>query len=126
MKIFSTFPTVNISKLFLFVLCIAKNFIWTTVKAIFFAPSDSRFSNSCMSAKYCPYKPYINGKCIYSAFKLCINLNLEKCTLMTGFVVQGHILFESIFTSPNINKEIHGLFVCLYLSFSTGFFISKV
>ncbi len=35
-KIFFTFPTVNISKLnFVFVICIAKNFIWTTLKAIF-------------------------------------------------------------------------------------------
>ncbi len=61
MKIFWKFPTVNISKLnFWFVICIAKNFIWTTLKVIFsifrffFAPSDSRFSNSCISAKYCP------------------------------------------------------------------------
>ncbi len=38
----------------------AKNFIWITFKGdfisifrFFFAPSDSRFSNSCISAKYC-------------------------------------------------------------------------
>ncbi len=37
-----------------------------------------------------PYKPYINGKLIYSAFGLCINLNCEKLTLKTGFVVQCH------------------------------------
>ncbi len=41
------------------VICIDKDFIWTTLKAIFsifrfFVPSDSRFSNSCISAKYCP------------------------------------------------------------------------
>ncbi len=60
MKIFSKFPTVNISKLnFWLVICIAKNFIWTTLKMIFsifrfFAPSDSRFTNSCISDKYCP------------------------------------------------------------------------
>ncbi len=36
MKIFSKFPTVNISKLnFWLVICIAKNFIWTTLKVIF-------------------------------------------------------------------------------------------
>ncbi len=89
MKIFCKFPTVNISKLnFWLVICIAKNFIWTTLKAIFsifdfFAPSDSRFSNSCISAKYYN-KPYINGKLIYSAFRWCINLSFEKLTLMTG------------------------------------------
>ncbi len=48
MKIFSKCPTVNISKLnFWLLICIAKDFY-------FFAPSDSRFSNSCISAKYCP------------------------------------------------------------------------
>ncbi len=36
MKIFSTFPIINISKLnFWLVICIAKNFIWTTLKMIF-------------------------------------------------------------------------------------------
>ncbi len=60
MKIFCKFLTVNISKLhFLLVICIAKNFIWTNFILFsqyfdFFAPSDSRFSNSCISAKYCP------------------------------------------------------------------------
>ncbi len=61
MKIFCKFPTILISKLnFWLVICIAKNFIWTTLKLIFsiyiffFAPLDSRFSNSCISAKYCP------------------------------------------------------------------------
>ncbi len=58
MKIFYKFPTVNILKLnFLLVICIAKNFIWTTLKLIFSVFrffSDSRFSNSCISAKYCP------------------------------------------------------------------------
>ncbi len=31
-------------------------------------------------------KPYINGSILDS----CINLNFEKLTLKTGFVVQGH------------------------------------
>ncbi len=36
MKIFCKYPTVNISKLnFWFVICVAKNLIWTTLKAIF-------------------------------------------------------------------------------------------
>ncbi len=35
-KYIKTFPTVNISKRnFWLVICIAKNFIWTTLKAIF-------------------------------------------------------------------------------------------
>ncbi len=38
-----------------------------------------------------PNKPYINGKVINSAFRSCINVNDDTLTLMTGFVVQGHI-----------------------------------
>ncbi len=38
-----------------------------------------------------PNKPYISEKLIYSAFRYFIDLNLKKCTLMTGFVVQGQI-----------------------------------
>jgi len=30
------------------------------------------------SAKYGPNKPYINGRVIYSPFRLCIHLNLKK------------------------------------------------
>ncbi len=55
-------------------ICITKNFIWTTLKLIFsiirfFAPSDSRFSYSCISilsvAKYCPI--LTNEKLVYPA-----------------------------------------------------------
>uniref|UniRef100_A0A8C1N5S3 Fragile X mental retardation syndrome-related protein 1-like n=1 Tax=Cyprinus carpio TaxID=7962 RepID=A0A8C1N5S3_CYPCA len=64
MRLFQ-FPTINTSKL---QICIVKNFICTTVKVIFsIFRFFSRFSNSCISAKYCPpNKPYINGKLIYS------------------------------------------------------------
>ncbi len=53
------FPTVNISKLnFWLVICIAKNFIWTTLKMIFsifrfFCSSDSRLQ-IIVSIEYCP------------------------------------------------------------------------
>ncbi len=55
MKIFCEFPTVNISKLiFLLAIRIVKNFIWTTLKAIFsifrFFPNVQLYS--CISAKY--------------------------------------------------------------------------
>ncbi len=42
----------------------------------FFAPSDSQILSD-------HNKPYINGNINYS--------DDEKCTLMTGFVLQGHI-----------------------------------
>ncbi len=86
-------PTVNISKLnYWLVICMALNLIWTTLKMIFsilifFACSDSR-----ILPKYCPIITNHTsiGKLIYSAFRGCINLNLEKLTLKTGFVLQGH------------------------------------
>ncbi len=92
MKIFCKFPTVNISKLnFWLVICIAKNFIWTTLKMIF---SIFRFFCTLRFQIYkiLSYhnKPYINGKIIYSAFRWCIHFNFQKLTLMTGFVLQGH------------------------------------
>ncbi len=57
-RYFVNFITINKSKLkFCLVICIAKHLIWTTLKIFsvlwFFASSDSRFSNSCISAKYC-------------------------------------------------------------------------
>ncbi len=54
MKIFCKFPTINISKHnFWLVICIAKNFIWTTLKMIF---SIFRFfcSFRFQIFKYCP------------------------------------------------------------------------
>ncbi len=62
----------------------------------FFAPSDSRISNSCISAKNCPNKPYINGKLIYLAFMGSINRNCKKLTLKTVSLVHGHIYFRDI------------------------------
>ncbi len=72
MNIFCKFSTLNpLKQKIVLVICIAKNFICTNLKAIFsifrffFVPSDSKFSKSCISAKYCPpNKPY-NGKFIY-------------------------------------------------------------
>ncbi len=75
-KIFSKLPTVNISKLYFWlVICIAKNFIWTTLKVIFSIlrfllpqiPDLQILSNH--------NKPYINVKLIYSALRWCISKN---------------------------------------------------
>ncbi len=63
MKIFSTFPTVNISKHdFSLVICIAKNLIWTTLNGIF-----SVFLHTQIPIFSDPSKQYINGKLIYSS-----------------------------------------------------------
>ncbi len=71
---------------------IANNFIWTTLKMIF---SIFRFFLHPQIPDFQILsdhnKPYINGNIIYSALRWCINLDVEKLTLMTGFVLQGHI-----------------------------------
>ncbi len=90
MKIFSKFPTVNISKLnFWLVICIAKNLIWITLKVIFsifwffLHPQIPDLPNIVQTIH--------QWKAIYSALRWCIHLNLEKLTSMTGFVLQSHI-----------------------------------
>ncbi len=96
MKIFCKFPTVNISKLNLFISnmhCLGlhlDNFEgdFSQYYFQFSAPSDSRCSNSCIVAKYCPI--LTNGKLIYLASD---DAQISKCTLRTSFVVQSHILF---------------------------------
>ncbi len=79
--IFCKFPTVNISKLFNNYLIIIINMQelnlenfkgdFLNISIFFCSPSDSRFSNSCISAKYCPFhnKPYIHRKLIYLPFR---------------------------------------------------------
>ncbi len=59
----------------------------------FFAPSDSRCSNSCILAKCYPIKANHT-----SMESLCIQLS----TLMTGFVVQGHKFIVFIKNLPNV------------------------
>ncbi len=103
--------TVNISKLnFWLVICIAKNFIWTTLKAIFsifWFFCTLRFQIFQILSYH--NKPYINGKIIYSAFRWCINLNFTKCTLMTGFVLQGLIYY----INTNVYSECSPHAMCL-------------
>ncbi len=77
MKIFCTFPTINISKLnFWLLICIAKSFIWTTLKVIF---SNSRFSNSCISTKYCSSSSSSSPllSLVQVPAKLAINLSIH-------------------------------------------------
>ncbi len=95
MKIFCKFPTVNISKLnFLLVICIAKNFIWTTLKVIFSIFRFCRFSNSWISAKYTPI--LTNHTSIESLF-----IQFKKLALMTGFCGPGsHILWP-----PEVTRQ---------------------
>ncbi len=70
------------------------NFIWTTLKAIFaifrcFTHSDSRFSNSCISGKYCPtLTNHASTESLLIQLWWCrpIHLNFK---LKTGFVIHG-------------------------------------
>ncbi len=90
MKIFCTFPIINMSKLnFWLAICIAKNFIWTTLKAIFaifryFCTLRFQISNSCISAKY-------------GTILTCINLNFPKMYAYDWFCGPGSHIYLYIY-----------------------------
>ncbi len=95
MKIFCKFPTVNIPETYFFIsslICIAKNFIWTTLKAIFsifrFFCTDQipdgifKFvsqPNIVLSEQTLFSKALL--KLISSAFRWCINIHFKNCPL---------------------------------------------
>ncbi len=97
------------------VISIAKNFIWTTLKLIFsvfrfFAPSNSRFSNSCISAKYCPI--LTNHTSMESLFiQLSDYDNLKQ---LTGFVVFVLTRHQSILHINQLLKHLKQ-FKCIWL-----------
>ncbi len=64
---------------------------------IFFSPSECRFLNSCISAKYFPILT-INGKLIYSAFRWCIHLNFKKMYMYDWFWGPGSHIINMIKT----------------------------
>ncbi len=87
--------TVNISKMYFWlVICLAKNFIWTTLKAIvsifrfFLHPQIPDFQIVVYLSQILPCT---NHTSMESLFIQLSYLNFENMTLMTGFVVQGHI-----------------------------------
>ncbi len=90
MKIFCKFPTVNIWKTnFWLVICIVKNFIWRTLKMIF---SIFRFFGTLRFQiyKYCLIITHHKSMEILF-IQMVHKSQLKKWTLMTSFVVQGHI-----------------------------------
>ncbi len=95
MKIFWKCPIINMSyNFFRLVICIDKNFIWTTLKMIFsifsfFCSLRFQIFNSCISVKYCPILTnHTSMKDYVFSFQIMF---CQKLTLMTGFVVQGHM-----------------------------------
>ncbi len=118
MKIFCKFLTVNISKVnFGLVICIAKTFIWTTLKvifSIFLFPLIFFLHSTIIDFQIVIFQPNIvlSYQTIHKWKVYLFSLRFEKFTLLTGFVVQGHILYVSKYT---INKAYS--MVCL----NTGF-----
>ncbi len=77
----------------------AKNLICTTLKAIFsildfFSPSDSRFSNSCISVKYCQI---LQLKVMFLYFFVCVlnRLPVALCGITLHFDM--HFLSQVFF-----------------------------
>ncbi len=109
MKIFSKFPTVNISKLnFWLVICIAKNFIWTTLKMIF---SIFRFFCTLRFQiyKYCPI--ITNHTSMERLFIQLSDDQLKKVPLWL-------VLCTRVTYSNYIKKRIGGKYAALLGDFS--------
>ncbi len=109
MKIFCKFPTINISKHnFWLVICIAKNFIWTTLKVIFsifwfFAPSDSRFTNSCISAKYCSIiTNHTSMESYLFSFQMMYKSQFRKMDPYDWFCAPGSHMAAHIYINSNL------------------------
>ncbi len=104
-KMFSTFPTVNKSKvIFWLVICIAKNLIWSTLKMIF---SIFRFFCTLRFQiyKYCPIITNHTSleNIIYSASRWCRNLNFQKWLVLCSRDTFGNVTFESYW---NVLKQL--------------------
>ncbi len=105
MKIFSKFPTVNVSKLnFWLVICIAKNLIWTTLKMIF---SIFRFFCTLRLQIY-KYCPIITN---HTSMEILLPLWLVLCSRVT-YTLNGSN--ESTLHSFNVLS-------CLSVGQSSGF-----
>ncbi len=100
MKIFCKFPTVNISKLiFWLVICIAKNFIWTTVKMIF-----SIFWIFCTLGfqifKYCPIITNHTSMENVFSFRVMYKYQFRKIDAYDWFCGPGsHIQYNTLYYS---------------------------
>ncbi len=135
MKIFCKFPIVNISKLhFWLLICIAKDFIWTTLKAIFSVflflifflhPQIPDFqivvSRPNIVTVY-PNKPCINGKAYLFSFQMMYKLLKKKKKLWSVvFLRFFYILFDYRILLISIFYLF--LFYCLLLKFHFVYFI---
>ncbi len=88
MKIFENVLPLNVSNIHFRLICIVKIFHLNNFKG-HFLNIEFFLHPQIPDLKILSY--HNNGKLIYSAFRWCINLNFDKLTLKTGFVVQGHI-----------------------------------
>lgn len=82
---------------------------WTTLMANFSTfegfctPSESRFDNKCISAKYCLILTHHTVHLITAYLLSFPVLNFEKCTHKTVFVVQGHIQYVKFTNTKNLS-----------------------
>ncbi len=103
MKIFCKFPTVNIWKLnFWLVICIAKNFIWTTLKVIF-----SIFRFFCQIFKYCPIiTNHTSMESYLFSFQMMYKSQFQKMDLYDWFCAPGsHMCVNLTLSAARILKE---------------------
>ncbi len=118
MKIFCTFPTINISKLnFWLVICIAKVFIWATLKGDFLNTLIYYFF---YCPKYCPIlRNHTSMESLFIPLSDYVTISIsKKLTLMTGFVVLGHISErrKPPYIYPPQDSQVCGCFPALFPS----------
>ncbi len=104
MKIFSKFPTVNISTL---------NF-WLVSR--FQIIPDSRFSNSCISAKYCPIiTNHTSMESLFIQLWWCINPNFLKKYPYDWFCAPGSHIINHKQLSPPLKLQLCCISTLLFL-----------
>ncbi len=118
MKIFCKFPTVNISKLnYWLVICIAKNFIWTTLKMIF-----SIFWYFCTYDWFCIYihsysdvgvrwTRYCSGYVFIGTLQSCKNSQKTLCQTEEHFyrvITERFILSSKRRQCLSVDRSIDG------------------
>ncbi len=116
MKIFCKFLTVNISKLnFWLVICIAKNFIWTTLKVIF---SIFRFFCTLRFQifKYCPIiTNHTSMERYLFSFQMMYESQFWKIDPYDWFCAPGSQMVSSVFNGFHLDITVKLYIYCIYI-----------
>ncbi len=102
-------------------ICIAKDFIWTTLKVIFSILSDSRYSNSYISAKYFPILTNVHQwKAYLFNFQMMYKSQFKK-NWPLWLVLGSRVTYNnSMFIHPTFHHNIKYI-LCFFSCMQTSF-----